>query len=162
MKKSGFSLIELLIGLVILSILLIFVVPFGFSIYKKNQLELLEADMSTGIRYSRNIALLYELPLALTPLPGAKDFSCGMILFIDNKNHQIGDDDKLIHLWRWQCKNVNINWVGFQANNYLLFAANLKNSSTSGHFEINVGGLNSKLVVNRYGRIEKKFSSNQA
>ena len=154
MKNSGFSFVELLISLVILTILLVFAIPFSFSLYQKHQLKLLETEITTGLRYAKNIALLYELPLALTPLPGANDFSCGMILFIDNEKHHY-NNEALVHLWRWQCKNVEISWKGFQSDNYLLFASNLENTTANGHFDLKVNQFKTSLVVNRYGRIDK-------
>jgi prepilin-type N-terminal cleavage/methylation domain-containing protein len=156
-RHYGLTLIELLVGLLILTILIWLCLPLGLAIIQRNQLQIMENEMTTAVSYARNMALLHKLPLTLTPLPNSKDWSSGMILFVDNKNHQYTEKDKLIHQWQWFHHGVQVIWQGFRSPHYLIFSSELQHAATSGHFEIKVDHAGSaKLVLNRFGRVVKK------
>lgn len=154
MRNYGLTLIELLAGLVIISIMFAFCLPLGFSLYGKNQLKVLENEISIAIRFARNMALMKHIPLVLSPLPKTNNWSDGMILFVDNKNHQYTETDQLIHQWNWQKLKVQVNWQGFRSHNYLIFSSTLSHSANNGHFTLrNKEGETVKLVINRLGRV---------
>jgi prepilin-type N-terminal cleavage/methylation domain-containing protein len=153
-KNLGLTLIELLAGLMIISIMFAFCIPLGLSLYGKTQLKQLENELGIAIRFARNMALLKHLPLVLTPLPNSNNWSDGMILFVDNKNHQYTEADQIIHQWNWQKLKVQLSWFGFRSNNYLIFSSTLNHSTANGHFILrNNEGDSLKLVINRLGRV---------
>jgi prepilin-type N-terminal cleavage/methylation domain-containing protein len=157
LKCYGLTLIELLVGLLILTILICLSLPFGLAIQQRNQLQIVENEITTAVAYARNMALLHKRPLTLTPLPNATDWSSGMILFVDNKNHQYTEKDKLIHQWQWFHRGIQVIWQGFRSHHYLLFSSELQHAATSGHFEIKVNHARSRrLVINRFGRVVKQ------
>lgn len=132
------------------------VVPAHFALTQKNQLKVIEREISHAIHYARKMALLYGVRLALTPLTGSEDWSKGMVLFIDNEQHQYHSGDKLLHQWLWEKPGLQISWKGFLSNSYLLFSSNLKHSATSGHFDLfTAEAQHVKLTVNRLGRVSK-------
>lgn len=154
LKHCGLSLLELVAGLIILSILFFFCLPLSLSIYQNNRLEVVKNEISAAVHYARTNAALRGLPLILTPLPYTSDWSAGMILFVDNEKHQYTETTALIHEWQWQYQGVRINWQGLYAKNYLLFAADPKHAATSGHFIIqNDQKKTLKLILNRLGRV---------
>ncbi|KTD36209.1 Tfp type 4 fimbrial pilin related signal peptide protein domain protein [Legionella nautarum] len=160
-RNYGLTLIELLAGLMIIGIVFALCIPLGFSLYGKNQLKLLENEIGIAIRFARNMALLKHVPLVLTPLPSSDNWSDGMILFIDNKNHQYAETDEIIHQWNWQKLKVQVSWVGFRSNNYLLFSSTLSHSASNGHFILrNNEGNTVKLVINRLGRVAAQKQDN--
>ncbi|MBA3536401.1 MAG: GspH/FimT family pseudopilin [Tatlockia sp.] len=154
LKNCGLSLLELVAGLVILSILFFFCLPLGLSIYRNNQVEIIKNEISAAVQFARTTAALRGLPLILTPLPQSSDWSAGMILFVDNERHQYSEKTELIHQWQWNYQGIRINWQGLYSKNYLLFAAEQKHAAASGHFIIqHVQGKSLKITLNRLGRV---------
>ncbi len=162
-KIEAFSLLELLFSLALVSLLCLSCLPAWFSLSKKNELQLIERDLITALRYGRTLAFTQQLQLALTPLPNQQDWSKGMILFVDNKMHSYSSKDQLLYRWQWQVPELTVTWKGFQSNQYLLFASNIKHAASSGHFNIKLGKvLDKKIIVNRLGRINlASFISNK-
>ena len=159
-RNKGFTLVELLIGVLIITLLALFCLPLGLSSYQKNQLQITENELSNAVRFARTMAMLQGSPLVLRPLPNSKDWSDGMILLVDNKNHCYRKGDKILHQWQWQHSAVRISWHGFQSDDYLLFSPELKHAASSGHFDIYVNQEKSmQLIINRFGRITKKEKS---
>lgn len=151
----GFTLIELLICLAIVSLVVLFSMPETFSHYHKNQLKTLKSELITAIAYARNEALLRGQRLALAPLD-SKNWSEGMMLFIDNKEHQYRKREELIHQWQWHSKIAHLSWKGFRSDNYLIFAPDIGEATCSGHFKItNAQGEEAILIINRIGRIRE-------
>ncbi len=151
-KQRGLSLLELVAGLVILSILFFLCLPFGLSFLQSNQLEVVKDELTAAVQYARTRALLEGHPLLLTPL--TDDWSLGMRLIVDNKKHHYLDKTQLIHEWRWTHQGIRVSWQGLHTNRYLVFAPDLKHSASSGHFIIqNENGKTLKLTLNRLGRI---------
>lgn len=133
--------------------------PSNRSLFQQNQLKVIENEISNAIRYARKMSLLYDVRLALTPLADSKDWSKGMILFIDNKRHTYQIGDKLLHQWQWNHQDLHVIWKGFLSNSYLLFSSNLKNAATSGHFDLfTTTSQHKKLIINRFGRISKSLT----
>ncbi|ASQ45719.1 GspH/FimT family protein [Legionella clemsonensis] len=156
---GGMTLLELVCCLLLICVLFFTTVPAQFSLMQHNQLKVMEDEISNAIRYARKMALLHGVPLALTPLQSSNDWSKGMILFIDNKQHQYRSGDKLLHQWQWQKPGLQISWKGFLSNSYLLFSNNLKHAATSGHFDLfTADSKHVKLIVNRFGRVSKPVS----
>ncbi|WED44644.1 GspH/FimT family protein [Legionella cardiaca] len=153
---DGFTLIELLCCLLLLSLLFFISLPISLTMLHQNQLEIMEDEICTAIRYARKMALLYDVRLALTPLAEAGDWSRGMILFVDNKKHKYQPGSQVLHQWQWHQPGLQVSWNGFQSNSYLLFSNNLKHAATSGHFNLlTAESKHVKLIVNRFGRINK-------
>ncbi len=154
-KINGLTLIELLISLALLSLLTCMSLAAGGMILHKNQLDVLENDISTAVRYARNRALLFNVPLSLSPLADS-DWSEGMVLFADNKQHRYTKKDKIFYQWRWHHPGLRVSWYGFRSNHYLLFSPELKHTALSGHFTISNGQQHRELVLNRYGHITNR------
>lgn len=154
LKYNGLGLVELLVSLVILSILFFFCLPLGQNIYKKNQLELIKDDITAIVNFAKTLAITNEFPLALTPLPGTNDWSAGMLLFVDNKEHQYKNKTQLVHQWQWKNQGIRVSWRGLNSTEHLLFARDLQHSALSGHFIIeDFRGKSITLTLNRLGRV---------
>ena len=148
------NLIELLVSLSILSIVFLFALPFTPLLYKKNQQDIIAIDIKNAIYFAKTQSLLTGESLLLTSLPGENDWSRGMLLFVDNPEHQYKSGVKQLREWHWNVGNEHITWRGFQSNRYLRFATDLSHSAINGYFII--GNLTSKpikLMVNRLGRV---------
>lgn len=156
-KSKGWSLFELLISLVILTILAMMCLPLGFSIQQKNQLQIIENEISTAIRYARQMAIINGTSLALTTLSKSGNWAEGMILFVDNKKHQYNTHNQPLHQWQWKHSGIYVSWQGFQSNAYLIFSSELSHAATNGAFCIKDNhGDSIKLVINRFGQITRR------
>ena len=153
--KAGFTLVELLLALAIISIVLFFCMPFTGSFYKKNQLQLLSDEIQNAILYAKTEVLLHGTPLVLAPLPGSADWSKGLVLFVDTKNHQYAEGVAIMHEWHWRDSDIKIEWHGFQSKHYLLFARDISHSAINGHFLIRDNSKQHKLIINRLGRVRR-------
>lgn len=156
---SGLTLIELLIVLTLMSVVTLMSAPMFLAIYQKNQLEITKNELGAVIRYARNKALEYHVSLILAPVPPLTDWSKGMILFIDNKNHKYSAGDQLLYQWGGAPDGIQVSWRGFFSNDYLRFSPELREAATSGHFDlINAHSSHCKLIVNRIGRVTEQTS----
>lgn len=150
-RAAGFTLLEILTCLLLLSVISFFSLSYTPSLYKKNQLQALTSEIKSSIHIAKMQALIEGKPLMLAPLYPA-NWSNGMELIIDNPNHQ---KDKPLYEWHWKPANIHVEWHGFQSNEYLLFASDLRASHTNGYFLIKNANQQIKLVVNRLGRVRQ-------
>lgn len=151
----GFTLMELLLCLSLIAIIGFFSLTYIPSLYKKNHLEAITADIKTAIHTAKLQALVMGKTLALTRIPDAKDWSQGMLLFVDNDKHQFTSDIKPLYQWHWKSTGTHVSWQGFSSRDYLLFATDLNSSVTNGSFKIQNNGQQVKLIVNRVGRVRE-------
>lgn len=154
-RAAGFTLLELLLCLAMLAIITFFSSAYTPSLYKKNQLEAVAADIRSAIHTAKLQALVMGKTLALTHLPDTKEWSEGMLLFEDNAKHQYTPNINPLYEWHWKFKDLHISWHGFQSKDFLLFATDLNSSLTNGSFDIQSRGQQVKLAVNRVGRVRK-------
>lgn len=152
MLKAGFTLFELLVCLFLLALVLLFSVPLTATWYKRNQIQTLSSSVKNAIQMAKTQALITGNTLILSHLSEDKDWSKGMLLFVDNAQHKYTPTSKLLYEWHWQQPGIHIEWHGFQSSEYLLFASNLSHSAANGYFMISNGDQQVKLIVNRLGR----------
>lgn len=151
--SAGFTLLELLLCLSLLGIIAFFSLPYTPSLYKQNQLQTVTAEIKSAIHTAKMQALVVGKTLALTPLPDADDWSEGMLLFVDNAKHQYTPHVKPLYEWHWKSAGTHVSWHGFQSKDYLLFATDLRSSTTNGYFVIKNAQQQAKLIINRVGRV---------
>ncbi|OGV38378.1 MAG: hypothetical protein A3F46_00320 [Legionellales bacterium RIFCSPHIGHO2_12_FULL_42_9] len=151
-KSFGFTLIEILCTLSILSLSVFCVFTLSERFLIANENYNLTAQLMNMVNYSRNMALFTNLNLTINPYHN--DWSCGVVLFIDNKNHHYSGHEKIIHIWSWKLKFLQLSWHGLLADDYLTFSNNLNHAITNGHFTIsqNVNVIR-RIVLNRLSRV---------
>lgn len=152
-RFKGLTLLELLFSLALLSLLFCFCFPLRNALLTRNQLEVLAKEISLAILYARNLAFVSHQPLILTPLQQSADWSKGMLLFVDNKNHHYEPQLKILHQWSWDYPKVQIKWTGAKSSTYLIFADEIEHAFTSGHFDLISQAKALRLIINRFGRI---------
>lgn len=150
---SGFTLLEILLCLLLLSMVTFFSLPYTPLLYKKNQSQTISADIKNAIHTAKMQALLQGQALALTSLNRTNNWSDGMRLVIDNPSHHYQEDSDTLYEWHWTSTGTQVEWHGFQSNEYVLFATDLRSSRTNGYFLIKNADQQIKLVLNRLGRV---------
>lgn len=152
----GWTLVELLISLSLFAIFSLFSLAYLPSLYKKNQLQSRRDELKQALSVAKTEALMRGETLILTPLSNTKDWSTGMLLFVDNSAHAYTPTTALIHKWQWPLAGVTMAWHGFQSNHYVLFAKEMTERSSNGYFSLsNALQQQVTLVINRLGRVRE-------
>jgi type IV fimbrial biogenesis protein FimT len=153
-QQSGFTLIEWMVCLAVLAILTAITLPMASSVFQRNHIDVLSHEIQNALQYTKNLVLSQGHPMIITPIPGTKDWSHGMIVFQDNANHQYTDQDKIRHQWDWHYPGVTINWNGFLSPDYLIFSNEIRQATSSGSFHVYLNGVEKKIItVNRIGHV---------
>lgn len=151
---QGFTLIELLICLVLMATIFMFSAPLTSRLYQQNQIQVIQDNIQSAIRFAKTQALVTGKNMLLTPLPNSMDWSSGILMFADNEKHVYTPTSQIVHEWHWQYPAVEVSWYGFQSNQYLLFSIEASRNAANGYFLIKSQvPQRVKLVVNRMGRV---------
>jgi prepilin-type N-terminal cleavage/methylation domain-containing protein len=144
-RDNGFSLLELLICLSIVTILLLGSISSTQPLITKNNREILEDEIKGAIEFAKLQSLFSGQDLVLTPFSNNKDWSDGMRLYRDKE---------ILREWHWPSRHITITWQGFHSDNYLLFSSDINSNTLNGTFKLTDSDHNlSKLIVNRLGRV---------
>lgn len=140
-------------SLFVIGVVLFFCLSYLPALYKKNRLDIVTDQVKSAIQIAKTQALITGDILVLSHLPGTKDWSDGMLLFVDNPQHKYTVNAKLLYEWHWQSTRVNVTWHGFQSDEFLLFASDIRRSTTNGYFVIKNATQQARLIINRLGRV---------
>lgn len=146
LKSDGFTWIESLISLALLAVLLMMGIPYTARLYQKNQVQVIQYEIASAIRFSRLRAMSEGRALVLRPLLASNDWSNGM---------QLMSGDEQLFEWHWATpQKIRVDWHGFQSNRFLRFVPDANEFATNGYFSIHSASFPPvKLVVNRLGRV---------
>jgi type IV fimbrial biogenesis protein FimT len=122
--KNGFTLIESLIVLGIISILLSFIAPAVADLIERSRATTAHNWIITSIMFARQSAVTYG---ALTTLcPSSTGTSCGgqwhdgSIVFIDlNKDAKVDSEDTIVKRFEYPLDSGTIKWRSFRNRKYL-------------------------------------------
>ncbi|KGP64445.1 pilus assembly protein [Legionella norrlandica] len=153
MKSKGFTLIEIVVTLAILSGLLFIGTKSLFSITQKNERQVLIDNIKTAIQYSKIQAISLGAPLHLTPLNSNENWSNGMALL---KLNEASKKMELIYQWQWNSKHWNIDWHGVDSTNKITLSNNLAHAISNGKFILDNRLTHEKVTItlNRFGRVK--------
>ncbi len=141
----GFTLIELMISIVVMSLILCFVMPF----YRVNQASTAESffkdELIVFLTTAKLQAFLTRMPLVLEPWEQGPDGVWKKGLRLRTGNGTIRAQ------WRWPSTQVPVRWFGFQGRDKIWISPHPQQLAMNGYFEIG----QVRLIVNRFGRIRK-------
>ena len=151
MQKSGFSLLELLLSVSIISILLMFVSSFVQK-YQQVELESFARDIHSAVRFAKFSAVISGESLAVECLESGV-CTKGLRVITDKPRGK----SVLLREWRWPHNRQQIIWQGFQAKSGPKFAADIRHNAANGKFIITRGDkVFIELIVNRLGKVRFK------
>lgn len=169
MSKHGFSLLELLVVISIISMTVILTVPAYQFIFKKSTSQILSARLLRAIQMARSEAMTRGIPVTLckskdhTTCSGA--WQDGQILFVDEKqNGIVADKADVLYIFD---KNFSgtLNWRSSLKRDYLQFLPSGLTAGENGTFSYSPADTKNpgwKIVVNQAGRArlqwERSFS----
>jgi len=155
-RQLGFTFIELCITLFLLTIIGYFSYSSVAALYKKNQWQVLKDEVKAAVAFAKTHSMIGNQALVLSRLPGSTEWADGMLLFVDNNEHQYRSGVKIIHEWHWHKNNVHLEWHGFQSKTSLIFSSDLRKSTCNGRFLFtSPSHASATMLVNRLGRVKE-------
>ena len=166
---NGFSLIELLVTIAIVSILITIAMPSYRSFIQRYHMKTEVDKWLLVLNLARQAAISSGNIVTLCPSSNghscSKSWQNGAILFIDNNRDHVRDNTELLLQVVAKVKNKQvITWRAFQNRNYIQFQQNGFTWDQNGTFRVcaNEPSLkfNRALIVTRSGRIRLSSDSN--
>ncbi|MBI2785081.1 MAG: GspH/FimT family pseudopilin [Legionella longbeachae] len=152
MKTKGFTLLELLITTVIfIGLSLIGITSYSCLVHKNEQSTLVD-ELQRVIQYAKIQAIILGNPVYLVPLDASLNWSNGLILTTLNQKTEQMD---LIYQWQWHHPQWNLNWVGVNSINKIIFSNNPAQAISNGRFILTNKYTKDKvtIILNRLGRL---------
>lgn len=153
MKIKGFTLIELVITLAIITGLAVLGLISSYLIVKKNERQILIDEISNAVQYAKIHAVLLGTTVYLVPLDDDLNWSKGAILKkLDVKKNKMVQ----VHHWQWHHSNWKVTWSGVNATDKILVSNNPMKAISNGHFDLyNVYTKEvARIVLNKLGRLK--------
>ena len=123
-RKSGFTLIESLIALAIVSIVASFMAPSFADLIQRSRATTAHNWIVTSIMVARQTAVTYNTLTTLCPSSSGSacggNWHDGSIVFIDrNKNAKVDPDDTIIKWFHFPLDSGTVKWRSFRNRKYL-------------------------------------------
>lgn len=149
LRQAGFTLMEFIIALAILTAFMAIGAPKLLSHLNNQKLKWRSKELKNIVQYARLQALSLGQRVELKPL-SSDTWSEGIGLYtFPEKNTTTA---KLIRQWQWSGKIINVTWKGFLEKS-LIFSPELHNNALNGRFDISSNEKHYQLIINRLGRV---------
>lgn len=148
MKLNGFTLLEALITLAILSVLTLICFSSGSFLIHKNEGQIIRDEIETAIQYAKIQAISLGRPVALSPLDKEQNWSKGMKLTLENNKD-------ILYQWQWHHPLWNIMWSGAHSANKITISNSAVTAISNGKFALSnsYSRQNITIILNRLGRV---------
>jgi prepilin-type N-terminal cleavage/methylation domain-containing protein len=149
---KGFTLLELLITMVLLTILATLSVSSYSYLVHKNEQQVIIDELKTAVQYAKMQALILGKSVSLEPIDQSFNWAHGLLLSTwNNKIHQ----SETLYQWQWHHPHWQLTWKGVYSKDKILFSDNPGGAISNGHFIlINISTAQNKMIIlNRLGRI---------
>ena len=170
LHKKGFTLLELLMVLAILSLLLTVSIPSLRQTLERHRGNAILRQLASSIAFARNSAIKSGLWVTLCPSqeglqcdqPG--DWLDGYIVFLDpERNRRMEKDDQLLLRVSQDIPDGSLSWRAFQNKPYLQFTPLGLIAGQSGSFTWcpadHNPALAGQLIINNVGRLRQAIDS---
>lgn len=156
---NGFTLVELLACLAILTLLLILAAPSFKMLWRGNQADVYIETLQRAIAMARSTAISTKKIVSLCPYEKSScgdNWENGLMIFVDSNNDgKLDEEDTLKEVLNFSPSNSTITWRASGGKNYLRYSPTGM-ARQFGRFHIcdKDGDMNlaRSLVVNRQGR----------
>lgn len=154
MKCQGFSLIELLFVVFLMSSLFLLSTSGLSSLRQKNEAQVLVNELTTAIQYAKMQTIRMGHPLVLMPLHKNANWAQGMVLQPQHK-------EEVLYTWYWHHPHWTITWSGVHSDKKIILSNNPVSAISNGSFLIYNDFSQDKkvLILNRLGRIDARSRS---
>lgn len=169
MNKKGFSLVELMIVISIVSILASLALPSFESFLRKRQMVGASDLFYTSLYLARTEAVKRNSTVTICKSSDATNcggsWSEGWLMFEDTNNNGNLDDGEVLITSGSPINGYLLTWSAFGSNSYIRFYKNGMTSSHNGTFKFCPDDLNPKfanaVIVSKTARIRVAQDSNQ-
>ena len=162
MLKSGFSLVELMISLVVAALLLTLAVPVYRHVLTENTAIAKINELVTFINYARNQAVYRHCIVTLCSSSDGK--SCGgkwkdgLIVFVDHEGDgRVVNEGEILRVYAAIPANSDLEWSGQRSLKYLQMDASGTTRGQAGTFRFVADKSKpekcSKIIISQTGRI---------
>ena len=153
MKLNGFTLVETLIILIMISILTLISVTSASFLIHKNERQTIVDEIRTAIQYAKMQAISLGHPVSLMPLDVELNWSKGMILTQQNNKT---NTTAILYQWQWHHPRWNITWSGINSPNKITLSNNPISAISNGTFVLFDSYTKERvvLILNRLGRVK--------
>ena len=162
MRNRGYSLIELLIGIAIASVLLSLAVPGFRGLIAREEAVAAINGIIGSVQFARSIAITHQLRVTFCPANGANcgrrsDWHAGGWIFADSNSYGRIDASEIVYGGLPALKDGSrLYWRSFRNRSYLRFLPNGLTDWQNGHFlycpENADPRLARQLILNAQGR----------
>lgn len=153
-KHNGFSLLELVLVLFLISLIFAFGLPLHSHWHQTQVAWVMQTDIEQAMEQGMQESLVLGEPLRLVPMQG-EDWSFGMALV---RETDIGKRPlAYLYTWPWQQRVWHMTWHGFLSQTFLRFTPDISQLSLNGYFFLEQDHAeNITILVNRMGRMRIK------
>lgn len=152
MKKSGFTLLELLFTLSVACILILFSFSSLTQLKQKNEREFLINEITNAVSYAKMQARVSGRTLYFFAKNHNSNWSQGIDLLAQGGIQ----GNKLIHRWSWSGDNWKVEWHGLNGQRRIKFSGNT-HAMSNGQFVLTNLRTQEKVVLhlNKLGRVKQ-------
>ncbi len=160
---NGYSLVELVIAMAIVSITINLAVPSVTKIYHRSQATAMINWLVGTIHYTRHAAVNYGITATLCPSSNASlgcsgEWHNGVIVFLDyNRDARINGKDRVLSSFTPSVSNGTLKWRSFKNKKYLQLTEFGYTNYQNGNFVYCTDSKDAKLarqlVINVQGRV---------
>ncbi len=161
--SNGYSLVELVIAMAIVSITINLAVPSVTKIYHRSQATAMINWLVGTIHYTRHAAVNYGITATLCPSSNASlgcsgEWLNGVIVFLDyNRDARINGKDRVLSSFTPSVINGTLKWRSFKNKKYLQLTEFGYTNYQNGNFVYCTDSKDAKLarqlVINVQGRV---------
>ena len=160
LRFAGWTLLELLIALSIITIMLLIAVPSFKQLIAKQRIDTAGRDLVAAITLTRAEAIRRGERVDLMPLDGI-DWHSGWLIFVDaNDNHVPDADEKIIHTHGALARHLMItSHLHDRSAPYIAYISNGRTRTNAnsqvpqvGHLELLLDGHQRRIILNFMGR----------
>jgi len=160
---QGFSLVEIVIVLAIVSIMMNLSLPSMTKIYHRSQATAMINWVVGTIHYTRHAAVSYRTTTTICPSTDVRlgcggEWQDGVVVFLDhNRDAKINGKDKVLGRFKPSVANGTLKWRSFKNRKYLQLTEFGYTNFQNGNFVYCTDSRNNKLsrqlVINIQGRV---------
>lgn len=150
---KGFTLMELLFTLFLISVILLFGVISFTSLVSRNEKQVILDEISVIVHYAKIQAINSGNTLYLSSLDKTANWSKGaQLIRVIHRSNQ----PSILYQWQWYHPHWIIKWSGITSSEKIVIAPDPLRAISNGHFNVINPSTKEEIVItlNRLGRVK--------